>query len=107
MESFSQKIFLILFTALGVELGASLVGSLAAVINNGPPLKTMTKLAYEIKIWAIVAAIGGTFTTIEILEMGLFEGELVTVLKQILYIISAFVGAQLGYVIITWLAGGQ
>jgi len=107
VESFSQKMILILFTALGVELGASLVGALAAVISHGPPLKTMTKLAYEIKIWAIVAAIGGTFTTIEVLEMGLFEGELVTVIKQILYIISAFMGAQFGYVIISWLAGGR
>ncbi|WP_366922717.1 YtrH family sporulation protein [Metallumcola ferriviriculae] len=107
MDSFSQKMLLILFTSLGVELGASLVGALAAVLAGGPPLRTMAKLAYEIKIWAIVAAIGGTFTTIEVLELGLFEGELITVIKQILYIISAFAGAQLGYFILSNLAGGR
>ncbi|GAW91281.1 YtrH family sporulation protein [Calderihabitans maritimus] len=107
MESFGQKLLLIFFTALGVVLGASLIGSLAAVLSAQPPLKTMTKLAYEIKIWAIVAAIGGTFTTIEVLEMGIFEGEIINVIKQFLFIFSAFLGAQVGYSIIWSLSGGQ
>lgn len=107
MASFGQRILLVFFTSLGVVLGASLVGSLAAVLTGQPPIKTMLKLAYEIKIWAIVAAIGGTFTTIEILESGIFEGQVMAVIKQLLYLVSAFTGAQLGYSLIITLAGGR
>lgn len=107
METFNQKILLIFFTSLGVVLGASLVGSLAALLGGAAPVKTMLKLAYDIKIWAIVAAIGGTFTTIEILELGIFEGELRAVVKQLLYLVSAFLGAQAGYLIIFHMAGKQ
>lgn len=95
-----ERFLLIFFTAMGVVLGASLVGSLAAVLTWNMPVKTMTRLAADIKIWAIVAAIGGTFTTLEILQMGLFEGELRAVVKQLLYLVSAFLGAQTGYFII-------
>ncbi|MHB1126736.1 MAG: YtrH family sporulation protein, partial [Bacillota bacterium] len=62
MTSFGPRMFLVFFVALGVVLGAALVGSLAAVLVGEPPIRTMTRLAQEIKIWAIVAAIGGTFT---------------------------------------------
>lgn len=105
MESLAQRAMLIFFTALGVVLGAALVGSLAAVLTGQPPVKTMAKLALEIKIWAMVAAIGGTFTTIEILQFGIFEGEILTVIKQLFFLVCAFLGAQVGYYLITTLAG--
>lgn len=105
MDFFYQKFILVFFTALGVLLGASLVGSLAAVLVGHPPVEIMLKLAQEIKIWAIVAAIGGTFTTIEIMQLGILEGEIRTLIKQLLYLISAFGGAHLGYIIITNLVG--
>jgi len=107
LNSFGPRFLLVFCTALGVVLGASLIGSLAAVITGGQPIRIMLKLAHEIKIWAIAAAIGGTFTTIEILESGLFEGEPTIVIKQILYIVSAFLGAQLGYTLIVLIAGGS
>lgn len=107
METFGQRMLLIFFTSLGVVLGAALVGTLAALLGGGAPVKTMLKLAYDIKIWAIVAAIGGTFTTIEILESGIFEGEFRAVVKQLLYLISAFLGAQAGYLLIYQLAGNR
>jgi hypothetical protein len=65
----------------------------------------MLKLAREIKIWAIVAAIGGTFTTIEILQLGILEGEIRALIKQLFYLISAFAGAHLGYLIVIYLVG--
>lgn len=105
MDLFYQKLLLIFFTSLGVLLGASLVGSLAAVIVGYPPLEIMLKLAREIKIWAIVAAIGGTFTTIEILQMGLLEGEFRALIKQLFFLISAFAGAHLGYLTLIHLVG--
>lgn len=100
MNLFYQKIILIFFTAFGVILGASFVGSLSGILMNYPPFEIMLKLAQEIKIWAIVSAIGGTFTTIEILSLGIFEGEIRTLIKQLLFLISAFAGAHLGYLLI-------
>ncbi|WP_227766823.1 YtrH family sporulation protein [Zhaonella formicivorans] len=105
MELFYQKLILIFFTALGVLLGASLVGSLGAILVGYPPVEIMLKLAREIKIWAIVAAIGGTFTTIEILQLGILEGEIRALIKQLFYLISAFAGAHLGYLIVIYLVG--
>lgn len=107
METFSQKMLLIFFTALGVMLGSSILGSMAAVFAKIPPARTMMRLADDIKIWAIVAAIGGTFPTIEILGSGLFEGQIRATIKQVLFIISAFLGASVGHWILSALAGGK
>lgn len=105
MTAFSHKSILIFFTALGIILGASLLGSLAAVLIKEPPMSTMLKLAREIKIWAIVAAIGGTFSTFEIIESGLFKGEVRPLIKQLLYIFIAIAGTQAGYYLVFFLAG--
>lgn len=91
---------------MGIILGAALVGSLAAVMVKQPPVGTMLRLAKEIKIWAIVAAIGGTFSTFEVLESGLFQGEVRAVIKQLIYIISALAGTQTGYYIL-WVLSGE
>ncbi|CEP65995.1 Sporulation protein YtrH [Moorella glycerini] len=107
MDGFFPKLLLIFFTALGVVLGAAVVGSLAAVLVGQPPLRTMTRLALEIKIWAIAAAMGGTFSAIEILGQGLLEGQFRVLAKQLLFIIVAFIGAQVGYWLIQNLAGGK
>jgi len=105
VETFEHKMALIFFSALGIMLGATLMGSLAAVLVREPPVVTMLSMAREIKIWAIVAAIGGTFSTFEILESGLFQGEFRAMVKQLFYIVSALAGTQAGYFILVALAG--
>jgi predicted membrane protein len=107
IENFEHKIILIFFTALGIMLGSAMVGSLAAVLVREPPMAVMLKLARDIKIWAIAAAIGGTFSTFEIFESGLFRGEVKAVVKQILYIASALAGTQAGYYLILALCEGK
>lgn len=107
MESMGNKFILICFTSLGVVLGAALIGALSSIFTHEPPMKTMIKLAYEIKIWAIVAALGGTFSTFEVVESGLFDGEVQALLQQFTYIVGAFLGAQFGYFIIYSLMGGN
>lgn len=102
---FEKNFVIIFFTAMGVLLGAALVGSLAAVLVREPPLGAMLRLAREMKIWAVVAAIGGTFSTIEILESGVFKGEIIAVIKQLFYIVSAMAGTHLGYLIVLAIAG--
>jgi len=107
LETFGQKLILIFFTALGIMLGAALIGSLAAVMVREPPVAVMLKLARDMKIWAIAAAIGGTFSTFEVFESGLFQGELRAVIRQLLYIFSALAGTQVGYQLILALCGGK
>lgn len=106
MDNFEHKIILIFFTALGVMLGSVIVGSLAAFLAREPTVAVMLKLARDMKIWAIAAAIGGTFSTFEILGDGLFNGEVRAVVKQVLYISSALAGTQAGYYLILALCGG-
>ncbi len=104
---FEKKLVLIFFTAFGLMLGGVLVGTLAAVVVQEPPLATMQRLSREIRIWAVVAAIGGTFSTIEILESGILKGEIMAVFKQVFYIISSTAGTHLGHLIIQAAAGGE
>lgn len=91
------------FIALGVLLGGSLIGGLAAFLTGQPLLTTIYRLSSLLRIWAIVAAIGGTFDTFYTFERGIFQGETKDIIKQILLIISALGGAQTGALLIKWL----
>ncbi|WZL71931.1 YtrH family sporulation protein [Clostridiaceae bacterium 35-E11] len=85
------------FIAFGVIVGASLFAGIGALINNHPPLKTMLDVASSLKIWAVAVALGGTFSSFQIIEKGLLKGELKAVIKQISYIVVALIGAHIGY----------
>lgn len=97
MSSFYISIVQNFLIAFGVVLGASLFSGLGAVITNNPPLKVMTDVAGSIKIWAIAASLGGTFSSFAMIEKGLLEGELKTLVKQMLYILISLTGANVGY----------
>ena len=86
--------------SLGVITGGALIGAMSAIFTGQPPQRTILELAERLKIWAMVTALGGTFESIRVIEMGLFGGEFQTLIKQTLLILSAFGGAQLGYYII-------
>ena len=91
------------FIALGVLLGGALIGGLGAYLSGEPPLTAITKLANRLKIWALVAAIGGTFDAVYSSERRRVEGTTREILDQLLLIISAMGGAQTGWLIISWL----
>lgn len=93
--------------ALGVILGGSLIGSLSAVLLGRPPGAAMGELAWRLKIWAMVTALGGTFTPIRNLESSLLGGQFTIVLRQLLFILSSFAGAHIGYLLISTWVGGQ
>lgn len=90
------------FIALGVLLGGTLIGGLAAFLTGQPPLTAVTRLSSGLRIWAIVAAIGGTFDAVYTFERGIFNAETKDIVKQILLILSALGGAQTGALIINW-----
>jgi hypothetical protein len=91
------------FIALGVILGGALIGGIAAFLTGQPPLTAVYRLSTDLRIWAIVAAIGGTFDAVYTFERGLFNAETRDIFKQLLIILSALGGAQTGALIINWL----
>lgn len=91
------------FIALGVLIGGSIIGGLAAFLTGKPPLTLIYRLSNMIHIWAIVTAIGGTFDAVSTFERGILEGETKDLFKQCLLILSALGGAQTGSLFINWL----
>lgn len=91
------------FIGLGVIIGGALIGGIGAFLIGEPPLTIISRLSKSLKIWAIVAAIGGTFDAITNFQRGIFNGVPLDIFKQILLIVSAMAGTQTGAVIINWL----
>ena len=89
--------------ALGVLIGGCILSGIGAIFVSKPPLFTMSECAERLKIWAIVAAIGGTFDTIDDLEKNFLGGAPVEVVKQLLLIGSAMTGAHTASILIHWI----
>lgn len=105
MLTFYQNVVYNFFISLGVLLGGCLFGGVAASFIGHPPLKTMVDLCEKFKIWAIVMALGGTFSSFKVLETGIFNGEIRGLVKQMFYILSALAGANVAYKILYYLEG--
>lgn len=103
----SREILLAFFSAFGVLVGGAVIGSFAAFFTKASPFNTMRELVKIYRIWAIVVAIGGTFPTIRLIESGLFNGQLLALFRQFIIVISALLGAYLGYWLIMTLTGGE
>jgi hypothetical protein len=91
--------------SLGVTLGGSLLGAVAAVITGGHPLRAMRMLSEEFKLWGVVAALGGTFLPLRNIEAGLFGGHVRLLARQTLIIGAALLGAHAGYLVLRHMAG--
>ncbi|WP_067842947.1 YtrH family sporulation protein [Amphibacillus sediminis] len=102
-ERFFATLIQCFFIALGVIIGGAFIGSIGAFASGEPPLTLMGRIARSLRIWAIVAAIGGTFDVISNFERGIMEGSTLDIVKQILIIITAMGGVQLAMLIIEWL----
>lgn len=102
-ERFMATMINCYFIALGVLLGGSLIGGLAAFLIGEPPMTMIGRIAKSLKIWAIVAAIGGTFDAITNFQRGIFDGVPIDIFKQVLLIVAAMGGTQTAAKIISWL----
>lgn len=107
INTFQSTLFLNFFIAFGVVLGGSIFGGLGSIFGGIPPIRTMLNTAESLKLWAMFAALGGTFTAIKELELGFLEGQLHSVVKQLIFILSSFMGAHIGVLTINWLSGGN
>lgn len=95
------------FIALGVIIGGSIIGGVGAFLAGEPPLTVINRLSKSLRIWALVAAIGGTFDAISNFQRGLFEGAPIDIFKQILLIIFAMGGTHTGSKLIEWFTQEQ
>ena len=100
MAVFYGNLVYFFLIAFGITLGSGAFAGLAALLNNHPPLKTMLSVSTSLRIWAVAAALGGTFSSIEALEQGVLTGNLKSVAKQLIYLASALLGANLGCTVI-------
>ena len=103
MGAFLTKLIMHYSIAFGVVLGASMLAGISAALTLQPPSNTMRSIAENIKIWAVVAAVGGTIDPIRAIESNILVGELNPVIKQILLIASAFLGAYTGTRLVQWI----
>src|SRR5690625_7817829 len=74
------------FIAFGVMIGGAVLGSVGAFLTGGSPLHAMSRISQSIKIWAVVAAIGGTFDAIESFQKGFLDGATFDLFKQFMFI---------------------
>ncbi|WP_084552369.1 MULTISPECIES: YtrH family sporulation protein [Bacillaceae] len=95
------------FISLGVLFGGALIGGLAAFFTGQAPLTTIKNLADSLRIWAIIAAIGGTFDTVYSFERGILDGATKDIFKQFLLILSAMGGAKTGSLLVMWFTQGE
>lgn len=95
------------FISFGVLTGGALFGSLSAYLTGDPPINELIIAAKKLRIWAVVAAIGGTFDAISTFEKGIFESSSVELLKQIFLIIAAMGGVKVGLLLIEWITQGE
>ncbi|MBO9610295.1 MAG: YtrH family sporulation protein [Paenibacillaceae bacterium] len=107
MAAFISKLILDFFTALGIVTGGSLLGGVASVLTLKSPGVEMARIAASLKIWAMVAAVGGTIDPLRVIETNFAEGYISPAAKQILYFITAFAGAHTGYALIEWICKGS
>src|SRR5699024_5362188 len=91
------------FIAFGVVVGGALIGSIGSFTTGEPPLTSMGRIAKGLRIWAIVAAIGGTFDAIASLERGFLDGSTIDIIKQSLLILSAMGGVKTAMIMISWI----
>lgn len=103
MFDFWVQLVLSFSISLGMILGGSLLGSLGSLLVGGYPATTMLDLAERLKLWAIFASIGGTFSTIKVLENVLSQRHVGGLMQQLGLIIAAFSGAHLGYILVHWM----
>ena len=91
------------FVAFGVIVGGSLIGGLGVFFSGAPQLHWMFLVAQRLKIWAVAAANGGTFDTINNMDRSFLSGSPDEIMRQFLWIFCALGGAQAGMEIINWL----
>ncbi len=102
-ERFFETFIHCYFIAFGVIIGGSIIGSIGAFVTGDAPIYDIGRIANRLRIWAIVAAIGGTFDAIANFEKGIYDGSTMDLVKQALFILSAMGGVKTAILLLNWL----
>lgn len=105
MNLFLSKTAIDFFIAFGVVTGGALLAGVGSVLVLQTPGTTMLETAAKLKIWAIVAAVGGTIDPMRVIESNMLEGHLSPVVQQVCIILTAFLGAHMGTELIKMICG--
>src|SRR5690554_3341516 len=97
MSTFFSSIIHNFLIAFGVVIGASIFNGVGAILTNQPPLKAMVDIANSTKLWAMAIALGDTFSSFAAIEKGIFDGEFRSIVRQGIYVVTALLGANIGY----------
>lgn len=101
-ERFFAQFIHCYFIAFGVIIGGAIIGSMGSFFTGDAPIASISRLAKSLRIWAIVAAIGGTFDAISKFEKGVLDGATFDVFKQILFIVAAMGGVKSAILLLSW-----
>lgn len=88
------RLITIYFIAFGITLGGTFLAGFSALLTRQAPFELMKDVAQDLKFWAIIAAIGGTFDALKGIEEGFLGGQYSSLLRQIFYFFAAFFGAN-------------
>lgn len=91
------------FIAFGVIIGGAIIGSIGSFLTGDAPLTAMNRISQSLRIWAIVAAIGGTFDAIANFQKGFLDGSTMDLFKQTMFILSAMIGVKTAILLISWI----
>lgn len=106
MNEFLSKAALDFLIAFGIVMGGSLIASIGSTFMLLPPATIMLETASRLKIWAIVAAIGGSVDPVRVIESNITAGQLSPAIQQICFIVFAFLGAHLASELIKMMCRG-
>lgn len=104
-EALVSKLLSSFLVALGVTLAGSLSGAAASAFTGGHPIDRLRYLADEMRLWGILVAVSGSFEPLRGIEQGLFAGQVRLLIRQVLSLLIAMLGANLGYYLLQHLAG--
>lgn len=107
MNLILSKALIDCFIAFGVVVGGALLAGIGSVLAFSPPSAMMLDTADRLKIWALVAAVGGTIDPLRVIESNMMDGQLSPVAQQLLFILCAFIGAHAGTELIRLICRGS
>ncbi|OBR62955.1 sporulation protein [Paenibacillus oryzae] len=106
MSYFLSKAGLDFFIAFGVVMGGAMLAGVGSIFMLLPPATVMLDTALRLKIWAIVAAIGGSIDPVRVIESNISAGHLSPAAQQIAFILFAFLGAHVATELIKLMCKG-
>lgn len=106
-KTFVTTLIIDFMVSMGMVVGGALLGGVGALLRHNPPMATMLHLADQLKIWALVSTLGGTMDTLRVIETGVLAWKLLPMARQFAYLVAAFLGCQIGFLLIRSLAGSD